>query len=321
MITMKQIAAITLIVLLGLIAYGMFRTGRSMTASQVTPGGVSPHGVQAAAIDQHSLYNARRLAQMPTSADEVPLAQEALRLSDREMDLAFAAGVREAQDHPAVLSAEAKQSETRLQNAEKALDSDKTRVAQLNSSLAKATGAKANSLADQLEEAKVQVELDQDELDNSKEELALAGGDTQGRIEQLLKEHDAASRVADTTTVNTTSSPELSGLVHRYRQWSELHYKKSQLSQAKRDAETSAVEFTTKRNVLASKIKTPAEAGPGTADGGQKAPSSPDSASSTHDGSADLVTATKRRSANMKTLTNFEERGAENYVAFGSGCA
>ena len=307
MITMKQIAAITLIVLLGLIAYGMFRTGRSMTASQVTPGGVSSQTVQSAAIDQHSLYNARRLAQMPTSADEVPLAQEALRLSDREMDLAFAAGVREAQEHPAVLSAEAKESETRLQNAEKALDSDKTRVAQLNSSLAKATG-KANSLADQLEEAKVQVELDQDELDNSKEELALAGGDTQGRIEQLLKEHDAASRVADTTTVNTTSSPELSGLVHRYRQWSELHYKKSQLSQAKRDAETSAVEFTTKRNVLASKIKTPAEAGPRAADGGQKAAASPDSASSTHDGSADLVTATKRRSATMKTLTNFEER-------------
>jgi small-conductance mechanosensitive channel len=307
MITMKRIAAITLIVLLGLIAYGMFRTGRPMTA-QVTPGGVSSQGVQAPAVDQHSLYNARRLAQMPTSADEVPLAQEALRLSDREMDLAFAAGVREAQEHPAVLSAEAKQSETRLQNAEKALDSDKTRVAQLNSLLAKATGAKANSLAGQLEEAKVQVELDQDELDNSKEELALAGGDTQGRIEQLLKEHDAASRVADTTTVNTTSSPELSGLVHHYRQWSELHYKKSQLSQAKRDAETSAVEFTTERNVLASKIKTPAEEGPRAADGGQKAPASPDFASSTHDGSADLVTATKRRSATMKTLTNCEER-------------
>src|SRR4029077_17566505 len=143
-----------------------------------------------------------------------------------EMDLAFAAGVREAQEHPAVLSAEAKQSETRLQNAEKSLDGDNARVAQLTSALAKATGVKANRLADQLEEAKVQVELDQDEVDNAKQELNLAGGDAQGRIEQLMKEHEDASHVSDTTTVNTAIPSDQGGLVHRYQQWSELHDKK-----------------------------------------------------------------------------------------------
>jgi hypothetical protein len=166
--------------------------------------GGSSQGVHESAIDQSPLYNARRLAQMPASADELPLAQEALRLGDREMDLAFAAGVWEAQEHPAVLSAEAKQSETRLQNAEKSLDSDNARVAQLTSAVARATGVMANRLADQLEEAKVQVELDQDAVDNAKQELTLAGGDVQGRIEQLMKEHEAASRVAD-TTVNTAT--------------------------------------------------------------------------------------------------------------------
>ena len=139
--TTKQVATITLIISLGLIAYGLFRTGGSITASPITLGGAS-QAVHGSAIDQSPLYNARRLAQMPTSADEMPLAQEALRLGDREMDLAFAAGVREAQEHPAVLSAEAKQSETRLQNAEKSLDGDNARVAQLTSTLAKATGAR-----------------------------------------------------------------------------------------------------------------------------------------------------------------------------------
>ena len=66
-----------------------------MTASQVTRGGESPQAVHGSAIDQSSLYDARGLAQMPTTADELPMAQEALRLGDREMDLAFAAGVRE----------------------------------------------------------------------------------------------------------------------------------------------------------------------------------------------------------------------------------
>ena len=107
--TTKKVATITLIILLGVIAYGLFQTGRPMTTSQVTPGSELSQAVNGTAVDQTSLDTARRLAQMPTSADELPLAQEALRLGDREMDLAFAAAVSEARMHPVVLSAEAKQ--------------------------------------------------------------------------------------------------------------------------------------------------------------------------------------------------------------------
>src|SRR3989475_9430395 len=143
--TTKQVATITLIILLGLIAYGLFRTGRSLTASQMTLGGESVQAVHGSAIDQTALYNARQLAQMPTSADELPLAQEALRLGDREMDLAFAAAVSEVQMHPAVLSAEARKIQARLQNDEKSLDSDNARIAQLTATSSKATGAKQGS--------------------------------------------------------------------------------------------------------------------------------------------------------------------------------
>src|SRR5256885_6379781 len=306
--TPKQVATITLIILLGLIAYGLFRTGRSLTASQMTLGGESVQAVHGSAIDQTALYNARQLAQMPTSADELPLAQEALRLGDREMDLAFAAGVREAKEHPAVLSAEAKQSETRLQKAEKFLEADKARVAQLTSALSKASGVKANSLTDQLEEAKVQVELDQDEVDNAKQELIIAGGNTQARIEQLMKEHDDASHVADTTTVNTTTPPHRNGLVHLYQQWSELHGKKLQLWQARQDAESAAVEFTIRRDALQSNIKTHTQPDAGTPSGGLTQPVSDDSTGSSHEASSDLVSATKRRSADVKALTSFGER-------------
>src|SRR6266513_3008298 len=140
--TTKQVATVTLIILLGLIAYGLFRTGRSLTASQMTLGTEPAQMVHGSAIDQSALYNARLLVQMPTTADELPLAQEALRLGDREMDLAFAAAVSEARMHPVVLSAEAKQTQARLQNAEKSLDGDNARTAQLTGALAKATGAK-----------------------------------------------------------------------------------------------------------------------------------------------------------------------------------
>jgi hypothetical protein len=166
---------------------------------------------------------------------------------------AFAAGVREAQEQPAALSAEAKEAQTRLQDAENSLDRDNSRVAQLTSALAKATGARADSLDNQLQQAKVQVDLDQDEVDNAKQELILAGGDAQGRIEELMKEHEAASRIADSTTVNTATPPDAHGLVHHYLQWSQLHSKTLELRQARQDAESAAVAFTTKRENRTSK--------------------------------------------------------------------
>src|SRR6266700_405377 len=69
-----KVATITLIILLAVIAYGLFRTGRSTTASQTTPGGTSAQAEQGSVIDQTPLDTARRLVQMPTSADELPLA-------------------------------------------------------------------------------------------------------------------------------------------------------------------------------------------------------------------------------------------------------
>ena len=147
--TTKKIATITLIILLAVIAYGLFGTGRSTTASQTTPGGEPSQAAHESVIDQTPLDTARGLVQIPTRADELPLAQEALRLGDREMDLAFAAAVAEARMHPVVLSAEAKQIQARLQNAEKSLDGDNARVAQLTAALAKATGAKQDSLGEQ----------------------------------------------------------------------------------------------------------------------------------------------------------------------------
>src|ERR1700736_2884283 len=183
--TTKQIATIVLVILLGAIAYGLFRTGSAKTTSQKTGRIDQSQGAHGPAIDQSSLDAARKLVRMPTSADELPFAQEALHIGDREMDLAFAAAVSDVREHPAVLSAEAKQIQARLQNAQKSLDRDKARVEELGTALTKATGAKKDSLDNQLQQAKVQVELDQDEVDNAKQELSDAGGEAQGRIEEL----------------------------------------------------------------------------------------------------------------------------------------
>ncbi len=87
--TKQKVAATVLLVLLGGAVYEFFRTGRPESAPRKTARVVAAGPAQASIVDQTPLLTAQRLAQMPTSTEEQPFAEEALRLGDHEMDLAF----------------------------------------------------------------------------------------------------------------------------------------------------------------------------------------------------------------------------------------
>ena len=128
----QEIIAIIVVLLLGATMYGWYRTGPPANAP-VTPDRTKYGGAgQAPMVDQTPLLTAQRFAKMALSAEELPFAQEALRLGDQEMDLAFAAAVREAEGHPPVLSAEAKGIQARLQQAERALEADEGQDADID---------------------------------------------------------------------------------------------------------------------------------------------------------------------------------------------
>src|SRR5580704_6421298 len=104
----NKIFSILLVVLLVATVYGLVRTGRE---SGVPGGnGTAVAGAeQAVLVDQTPLLTAQAFARMPPSPVELPFAQEALRLGDQEMDLAFALAVLNVTQHPPVLTPEAKQ--------------------------------------------------------------------------------------------------------------------------------------------------------------------------------------------------------------------
>src|SRR5260370_39451587 len=233
----EKIAALVLVALLGAVAYGLFRTGQPADAPAMNAKTANGGPAQGAIVDQTPFLTAQRLVQMPTSVEEQPFAEEALRLGDREMDLAFAAAVRDAEENPPVLSAQAKEIETRLQKAEKALDADKPQVAQLTTAYEKASGERKDSLDDQLDVAKAQQELDQDEMDDAKQDLIRAGGDPKGRIQTMVEEHEAASHAADSLHVAVSNDSEQPGLIHRFQRWSALHQKQLLLWQGQQEAE------------------------------------------------------------------------------------
>src|SRR5215475_11793464 len=224
-----------LVVLLLLSTYALIRTGRENVAPNAA---ISAE--QVTSVDQTLFLTAQALAQMPTSAAELRLAEEALQLGDQDMDLAFASAVLDATRHPAVLSAEAKKVQARLQEAEDAFTRQQAEVARLTAAEASANPSQKDALGDQLNLAKAQLELCQDEVDDAKQDLIRAGGDVRGRIQAMVQEHDAASHASDATKVTVSPAVEASGLIEHLQRWYALHQKQVRLWRAKDDAESSA---------------------------------------------------------------------------------
>jgi small-conductance mechanosensitive channel len=284
-----KVVTIVLLVLLAAIVHELWRTSGPVGVLRTE----TARGVPTQHVDQTPLLTVEKLVEMPTSTEEVSFAQEASRLADQEVDLAFAAAVRHEQENPPVPSSEAKEIQARIQKAENALDADKARVAQLTAAESKAGSARRNALDAQLELVKAQVELDQDEIDEAKQDLARAGGDLQGRIEALRQEHEAASKVADTMKVSATAPVETRGLIHLYQQWAVLRQKQLLLQSAKHDAEEAAALFTSKHNQLEARVPGQKKSAPG---------------SEGRENSGAVLAATKRRASDEKALTNLSKR-------------
>lgn len=312
----QKIFAITLVLLLGATVYGLVRTSEPpRTPASAGKGKQVPSAQQTQIqIDQSPIKTAQQLAQLATTADERPLAQEALRLADYEVDLSFAAALRDATENPPRLSPEAKEAEARLQKSQKLLAKDQALVAQLTQEESKATGDRKEALSDQLDLAKAEMELDQDEVDDAKQDLIRAGGDPQDRIQEMEKEHDAATHGAGAVLPNVPAPPEEFGLLHIFQQWSALHQKQLQLWRAKQEAEFIAVALTGQHNVLegridAAKVESPelahrskhskqAEASPAAAASSNRAP----------EDTATLVAITKQIASDQKALAGFDKR-------------
>jgi len=296
----QRAVAIVLVLLLGATVYALVRTRESTAGPEALR--TSATAEQAPLVDQTPLLIAQQFAKMPTSEEEKPLAEEALRLGDKEMDLAFAAAVREAQIHPPVLSAQAKEIEAHLRKIEDALDTDKKRVDELTAAEGKASGSRKDTLGDQLDVAKAQSELDQDEADEAKQDLMRAGGDPQGRIQSMVEEHEAASHASDSMHVTVSTPVEARGLIQIFRQWSMLHRKQLQLWRAKQDAEQASAALSAKHTALEKQVNAAAQPSP------PSLPTKSEGASRTREESEAVVKSTKLRADDQKRLTNLDKR-------------
>src|ERR1700722_4487958 len=308
---LQKTLAVVLLVLLAASVYGLLRTGQPPGTPVADQSASGAAAAQAPLVDQSPLLTAQRLAKMPTSPEEQPFAREALRLADHHMDLAYAAAEREAEDHPPVLSAQAKEIQTRLKSAEDSLDADNALVARLTADAAKATGAKKDVLDDQLILATAHQEEHQDEVDDTKADLERAGGDPKSRIETMMQEHKASSLATDALQVNFSTAVDEAGLIHRFQQWLGFHQKQLLLWQAKQAAESAAALLAARHNEIEARIEARKN---GSAEANAEANTNQPAANHgaprnlSHEDSAELVKATKMRAAQQKAMSSFDKR-------------
>ena len=254
---LQKAAAAVLVALLAAVGYGLWTT--SPTVSSVRAQRAAAKAPAASAmpvIDQNTYLTAKRLARLATTAEEQPLAQAAVQLTDHELDLAFSAAIRHIEAHPPVLSPEAVQIEERLLNAQKEQEHDAQEVKRLTAALAQAADADKAAIQDRLDLAQSQLELAQDEVQEADNDLLQAGGNLHQRIQMMQQEHDATERNAAATPVAAAPSRfgSLRGLVGQVRSWYAVHEKREALAEAQQHAADSAGQLAAERQQIAAEL-------------------------------------------------------------------
>jgi small-conductance mechanosensitive channel len=208
------------------------------------------------AVDERTLQRAQRLSALAGTPEELQYAQAATQLADHELDVAFAAALRQIEARPPVLSPEAQKISDRLQKSQKQVESDQSQVDQLTAGLAQASAAQKSALQDRLDLAQSQLELDKDEVVAANQDLLQAGGNVHQRIQKMMQDHTNAanSRAAATAAADPLSS--LHGLAEKVREWLALRKKQRFLQFAATQATGTAAELSQQRQKLATQLET-----------------------------------------------------------------
>jgi small-conductance mechanosensitive channel len=195
-------------------------------------------------VNTGALQTAQQLAPLAVTREEQEFAQEALRLADHSVDLAFDAALRDAEENPAPLTTETRELTLRLKQGQTDVAADEDRIAQLTAQVAKAHGSKKDDLQQKLDLAQAQLSLDKNEADDTHQELIRAGGDKRATIQQQFDRHEASSQHAGGATGGTGSgasaqSPEATAsasVLAELRAWLSLRTKGNLLRQARQNA-------------------------------------------------------------------------------------
>ncbi|MGH9403690.1 MAG: mechanosensitive ion channel domain-containing protein [Terriglobia bacterium] len=229
----RSASFIVLVALMGAAIIGLALTARIPKATHQT-NGVVGIGREEELVDQRPLQTARNLAALASTDEERQFAQDALRIADHEVDLAFAAALRAANRQPVAKKNAAM--EERIDRSQAHVKQYQAKIKELTAETAKAKGASLTSFQQRLALAQAQLGLAQDELADAQQDMARASGDVYNQIERIWQEHEQTEHANGETRLNPPGGTQLTlssnSLIARWRAWSGLASEKAQLLEA-----------------------------------------------------------------------------------------
>src|SRR5438094_1974012 len=208
-------------------------------------GSYVPHGV----VDQRPWQTAATLAALAQSAEERELAREAERIADHEVDQAFSQSLRQASLEKPNLSGKALALQQRVTELQETIKNDQARIASLSAG-AGTRPAGAVSNGSDLEIAKAQLGLDQNELTDSIEDLARESGAQLVKLQQELaarqaamkQSRDSASKDGGQTAV--ASAEQYKTFAQQLSTWRSLRNRRQLIAQAEQLARADVAALT-----------------------------------------------------------------------------
>jgi len=262
-------------------------------------------------VDETPLTTARTVAAIAVDRDEQRFAQQALKLADHEVDLAFSAAMRDATEHPDTPTPEVKALFDRVSKAQAVVSTTQQTIDRLQKQIAATKEDRRTPLQQQLDLAKAQLELDQDELEDAQGDLMRSGADRLGRIQRQFKRHEAAQHEFEASHPQNSGISEAStvgdDLVAQFSAWAGLREKAAKLQQALDEARKSKETLLQAHEDLEGAVGTEQE---------NKAAITQDAASQITSGNAgnsgaataSAITSLHRISVDQKSLSDLDKR-------------
>lgn len=217
-------------------------------------------------VDQKPWQTIESLTPLAVSVEEKRLVREAQRLADHEVDQAFAQALRQATLDTRTLTGDALALQQKIAVLQGLVKEDQTRVDAVTASLkapaTPAPAAKKGSVAapavssDDLDVAKAQLQLDNDQLTDANTDLAERIGDKRGDIQQELtvreaamKKFDAQNDSADTPSA-VQSAKRYMTLFGRVSAWFDQRTRMGSIGEAQGQADGDVKELTAQHDVI-----------------------------------------------------------------------
>jgi len=274
----------------------------------------APEAAQVPLVDERPLPTARALAALAITPDEQRFAQEAARIADHEVDLAFADALRQAAEQPPARDPKSRDLYLKMQQAQSALTDVLSRISQVKAKVATAKPSELDALQEREDLLEAEQALDEDEIEDAQQELIRRGADPEAAVQRQRDQHEAAEHEVDQRQSQNPAAPapavdlRANNLVGQVRAWMWLRDKRAQIESARSQAQEIGNSLSEQHQVLQNRVQ---EEKPQREETRQRAAELRKGAaagSTSKEDTATAVNSLKHFSSDQKLVSDFDQR-------------